>query len=70
MSIRVGSQVTWAWGNGRGAGKVTEVHHDKVTRTIAGSEITRNGSEDEPVYVIETDDGSTVLKLRGEVETG
>ena len=44
------------------------MHHDKVTRTIKGSEITRNGSDDDPAYEIEQDDGTTVLKLRSEVE--
>ena len=68
MSIRVGTEVSWSWGNGTGAGKVTAVHHDKVTRTIKGSEITRDGSADDPAYEIEQDDGARVLKLRSEVE--
>lgn len=58
----------WSWGQGSAEGKVTAVHHDKVTRTIKGSEITRNGSSDDPAYEIEQDDGSQVLKLRSEVE--
>ncbi len=66
--IRKGTDVTWSWGNGSGQGKVTEVHHDKITRSLKGSEITRNGSDDDPAYVIETDDGAEVLKLRSEVQ--
>lgn len=68
MSIRKGTEVTWKWGSSSASGKVTEVHHDKVTRTTKGSEITRNGSDDDPAYVIEQEDGTTVLKLRSEVE--
>jgi hypothetical protein len=68
MSIRVGTEVTWAWGGSTASGKVAEVHHDKVTRQSKGSEITRNGSDDDPAYVIEQEDGTTVLKLRSEVE--
>ncbi|NYJ75270.1 DUF2945 domain-containing protein [Allobranchiibius huperziae] len=68
MSIRKGSTVTWKWGQGTADGTVTAVHHDTVTRTIKGSEITRNGSDDDPAYEIEQDDGTTVLKLRSEVE--
>ena len=68
MSIRKGSTVTWKSGQGSARGTVTAVHHDKVTRTIKGSEITRNGSEDDPAYEIEQDDGTTVLKLQSEVE--
>ena len=68
MSIRKGTEVSWSWGNGSATGTVTEVHHDKVTRTTKGNEITRNGSDDDPAYVIEQEDGTTVLKLRSEVE--
>ena len=68
MSIRKGTEVSWKWGSSTASGTVTEVHHEKVTRTTKGSEITRNGSDDDPAYVIEQDDGTTVLKLRSEVE--
>ncbi|MBO1756008.1 DUF2945 domain-containing protein [Allobranchiibius sp. CTAmp26] len=68
MSIRQGSTVSWKWGQGTAEGTVTAVHHDTVTRTIKGSEITRNGSDDDPAYEIEQDDGTTVLKLHSEVE--
>ena len=40
----------------------------RVTRTLQGTEITKNGSEDCPAYLIEQDDGARVLKLRSEVE--
>ncbi len=68
MSIRKGTEVSWKWGSSTATGKVAEVHHEKVTRTTKGSEITRNGSDDDPAYVIEQEDGTTVLKLRSEVE--
>ena len=68
MSIREGTEVTWKWGSSTASGKVTEIHRSKVTRTSKGSEITRDGSEDNPAYVIEQEDGTTVLKLRSEVE--
>ena len=68
MSIRTGTTVTWSWGNGTAEGTVAEVHHDKVTRTLGGSEITRKGSDDNPALLIEQADGTQVLKLRSEVE--
>ncbi|MDF9715183.1 DUF2945 domain-containing protein [Nocardioides sp. ChNu-153] len=68
MSIRKGTTVTWKWGSSEASGTVTEVHHDKVTRTTKGNEVTRNGSDDDPAYVIEQEDGTVVLKLRSEVE--
>lgn len=68
MSIRKGSKVTWKWGSSTAEGKVAEVHREKVTRTIKGEKITRDGSDDDPAYVIEQEDGGKVLKLKSEVK--
>ena len=68
MSIREGSTVTWQWSGSSANGTVVEVHRSRVTRSLGGSDITRNGSDDDPAYVIEQEDGTTVLKLRSEVE--
>ena len=67
MSIREGTEVAWDWGNGTATGKVEERHTSKITRTIKGSEITRDGSEDDPALVIVQEDGDKVLKLKSEV---
>ena len=42
---------------------------EKVTRTIKGSEITRNADEENPAYLIEQDDGDQVLKSESELKT-
>jgi len=68
MSVREGSEVSWRWGGSTATGKVVEIHRAKVTRTLSGSEITRNGSDEDPAYLIEQDDGARVLKLRSEVD--
>ena len=39
-----------------------------MTRQSKGESITRNGSDDNPAYVIEQEDGTTVLKLRSELQ--
>lgn len=65
--IRKGTEVEWNWGNGTGRGKVIETFTNKVTRTIAGSKVTREASEDDPAYLIEQDDGDQVLKSRSEL---
>jgi hypothetical protein len=65
--IRKGTVVTWRWGSSTASGKVAEVHHDKVTRQTKGESVTRNGTQDDPAYVIEQEDGTVVLKLRSEV---
>ena len=66
--IRTGTEVKWKWGNGTAKGTVDETHTEKVTRTIDGSEITKNGEQGNKALVIKQDDGSTVLKLESEVE--
>lgn len=67
MSISQGDTVAWDWGDGTAQGKVTKVYTRKITKTIKGSEITRDASEDEPAYLIEQDDGDEVLKSCTEV---
>lgn len=68
MAIRSGSKVKWKWGSSWAEGTVSEVHHDSVTRTTQGEEVTRNGSDGDPAYVIRQDDDTVVLKLASEVQ--
>jgi len=64
-----GDQVKWKWGNGYGHGSEKSCFTQKVIRKIDGSEITRDGSKDNPADYIETDDGGNVLKLGSELES-
>lgn len=66
-SYSEGDKVEWDWGNGTGTGKVEKTYTHRVTRTLKGSEVTRNGSDDDPALYIEQDDGDGVLKLSSEV---
>ena len=68
MAIRTGTSVTWKWGSSWAEGTVKEVHHEEVSRTTKGTKVTRKGSDDDPAYVIEQEDGTIVLKLQSEVE--
>ena len=67
MSYSKGDKVEGEWGSGSATGKVTEVYTEEVTKTLKGSEITRDASEDEPAYLIEQEDGDEVLKSHSEV---
>jgi phage-related protein (TIGR01555 family) len=67
--VSIGSAVSWKWGTGRGAGKVKAKHLTKITRTIKGAEITRNGTPENPVLEIEQENGDVALKLVSEVST-
>lgn len=67
--IHIGDTVEWDWGDGTGTGEAKERFTSKVTRSIGGTDVTRNASEDEPAYLIEQEDGSEVLKSASELRT-
>jgi hypothetical protein len=66
--IKNGSSVAWDWGKGTAEGKVKSVYRESITKTIKGSEITRNGTAENPAYLIEQEDGTEVLKLKSELK--
>ncbi len=66
--IQKGTQVQWNWGNGTAQGKVEETYTSKTTKTIKGTEVTRNGEEGNKALYIRQDDGDYVLKSEDEVE--
>ncbi|TWT49326.1 hypothetical protein Pla22_45200 [Rubripirellula amarantea] len=63
-----GTSVKWKWGDGYGHGKVQSSFEKKVTRKIDGSEVSREGSNENPAYYVQVDDGNNVLKLESELE--
>lgn len=67
MAFRKGSKVSWKWGAHTAHGKIVEGFTEKITRTLKGSEVTREASRKEPAYLIEQDDGDKVLKSRSEL---
>ncbi|KOY50946.1 DUF2945 domain-containing protein [Polaribacter dokdonensis] len=66
--IKKGTRVKWNWGNGTAEGKVEETYTEKVTKTIKGNEVTRDGEEGNKALYIKQEDGSAVLKSESEVE--
>ena len=67
-SFQSDQYVQWDWGIGTAKGQIKERFEREVTRTLQGSEITRNGTEDDPAYLIRQEDGDEVLKLGSEIE--
>jgi len=65
---RKGSKVKWNWGSGTAEGKVKETFSKKVTRTIKGNSVSRNGEKGNKALLIVQADGDEVLKLESEVE--
>ncbi len=66
--IQKGTKVKWNWGSGTAEGKVEETYTEKVTKTIKGNEITRNGESGNKALYIKQEDGDYVLKSESEVE--
>ncbi|WP_299670185.1 DUF2945 domain-containing protein [uncultured Polaribacter sp.] len=66
--IKEGTNVQWQWGKGTATGKVQETYKEKISKTIKGSEVTRNGEEGNKALYIKQEDGDFVLKLESEVE--
>ena len=67
MALRKGSKVSWQWGAHTAHGKIVERFASPVTRTIKGTEVTRDASKKEPAFLIEQDDGDKVLKSASEL---
>jgi hypothetical protein len=66
--ISQGTKVTWNWGQGTAVGTVQKTYPKSITRSLKGTEVTRNGTKDDPALLIEQEDGDEVLKLCSEVE--
>ncbi|RHW16986.1 DUF2945 domain-containing protein [Sphingomonas gilva] len=66
-SFRKGQAVSWQWAGSRAHGKVAERFERRVQRTLGGSRIVRNGSKDDPAYLVEQEDGARALKLGSEL---
>ena len=66
--IKKGTKVKWQWGSGSAEGKVEETYTEKITKTIKGTEVTRDGEQGNKALFIAQEDGDTVLKLESEVE--
>ena len=67
-SFQTSQHVEWSWGSGSAKGQIKERFEREVTRTLKGNEVTRDGSEDNPAYLIKQEDGDEVLKLGSELK--
>ncbi|WP_223648507.1 DUF2945 domain-containing protein [Hymenobacter psoromatis] len=65
--MRKGTKVSWKYGTGTATGKIESIHKEHTTRKIKGSDITRNGTADDPALLIVQENGDKVLKLQSEV---
>lgn len=65
--LKVGEKVEWQWLGRKIPGIVIEIHVQKIVRTIKGKRITRNGTKENPAYVVKSEAGNLALKLGTEL---
>ena len=63
-----GTRVKWNWGKGTATGTVKDIFERKITHTIKGTKVTRNGEPGNRALFIQQENGNEVLKLEREVE--
>jgi hypothetical protein len=68
MKPKEGSKVKWKWYGNYVHGTVEEVHKGPLEKTIKGSKIKRNGTVENPAYVVKSEAGNLALKLSTELE--
>ena len=61
-TLAKGTKVSWTWGEGTAHGTIAERFERRVSRTIKGKRIVRNGTAEDPALLIEQADGGRVLK--------
>ena len=69
-SYSTGKKVKWNWGSGTAEGKVEERFDRRVQRTIKGTKVVKNGTADNPAYLIAQEGGGKVLKRGSELSAG
>ena len=66
-TYRSGQKVSWNWGSGTAEGTIAERFDRRVQRTIKGTKVVKNGTADNPAYLIEQENGAKVLKRGSEL---
>lgn len=65
--LKKSAKVQWKWLGRNIVGTVEDIFTAKITKTIKGKAITRNGSPDKPAYLVKSESGNLALKLETEL---
>ena len=66
--MKIGDEVGWQWGNGIATGTIESIHHERTEIESKGSIIARNGTLEDPAFILIHPSGAKVLKLQHEVK--
>ncbi len=67
MKFKKGTKVQWQWLGRSIHGTVVQSFEKPVVREIKGKKIKRNGSKENPAYLVKSDAGNEALKLGTEL---
>lgn len=63
-----GQKVRWNWGGATADGTIEDSFERRVQRTLKGTRVVRNGTKNNPAYLIKQGDGDRVLKRGSELD--
>lgn len=66
--ISIGTAVKWKWLGRMIGGTIKEVYFMPISKVIKGKTIKRNGSPENPAYLVESAAGNLALKLESEIQ--
>lgn len=67
MKFKKGSKVQWKWLGRNIQGVVLQYFAKPVEKEIKGKKIKRNGSPENPAYLVQSEAGNEALKLQTEL---
>ena len=67
MKFNTGTKVQWKWLGRIIIGVVEQVFEKPIAREIKGKKIKRNGSPENPAYLVKSETGNEALKLESEL---
>lgn len=65
--FKIDDPVTWKWMGRTIKGKVIEIYFKPISKIIKGKSIKRNGSDENPAYLVLSEANNEALKLQSEL---
>lgn len=65
--FKIGASVQWKWLGRTISGIILEIYMQPVVKSIKGKKIKRNGTKDNPAFLVKSNAGNEALKLKSEL---
>jgi hypothetical protein len=67
QNYKIGQKIFWKWLGREIHGQITSIHMKPISKVIKNKTIKRNGSAENPAYIVESEAGNLALKLHSEL---